>query len=213
MERKRLSQTISCGHCSNISAMESIGHVFIEAIIEEYPHIDAGTYYDVLTCPSCKNENIVKYYWADYLESEEDLTYEFLYPIKTNIPMGLPIEIKKGFIAAQTVKFIDASAYALLIRRLLELICFDRNANGEKLYQKLEDLVSKNEIPEKLVKIADGLRLFGNIGAHEKDGTLSEKELPILTDMIISILEYIYSAPYLASMAESKLNALKLKSK
>ncbi|MDL5512115.1 DUF4145 domain-containing protein [Arenibacter sp. M-2] len=212
MESKRLSQTFSCGHCSNIAAMESIGHIFKDSKKEDshdpYPAPEEGYYYDVLICPACTRENIVKYFWHDFMESEEDVNYEYLYPIDNDIPLGLPNEIKLAYKAAQKVKLIDPNSYALLIRRLLELICFDREAEGSFLSKKLKHLADKGEIPEKLVKVAKGLRIFGNIGAHERGGSLSEKEIPILTNMIKSILEYIYTAPHLAELAERKLKEI-----
>lgn len=213
MGSKRLSQTVACGHCSNIAPMESIGHVFIDTTnqysSDPYPEPDNGIYYDILICPACERENIVKYFWHDLMDEEEDVSYEYLYPLDNNIPAGLPKEISKSFKAAQKVKIIDANSYALLIRRLLELICYDRGAKGKTLSQKLKFLSDEGEIPSKLVNIAKGLRLFGNIGAHGPEGTLSEKEIPILTNLIKSILEYIYTAPYLANLAETKLEEIR----
>ena len=211
MGSNQTSKIITCGHCSNLSNMKSLGHVFIDDTPQgnEYgPQPNQGTYYDVFECPACHRENIVKYFWHDFMESEEDLVYDMLYPMDNDIPIGLPKEIKKSLVAAQRIKLLDANSYALVIRRVLELVCIDRNAEGRDLAKKLKYLSDRGEIPEKLIRIAKGLRLLGNIGAHERDGSLSEKEVPILRDMIKSILEYVYTAPYLAELAETKLEEL-----
>lgn len=81
------------------------------------------------------------------------------------------------------------------------------------LASMLKELADKNEIPQKLVKIASGLKDFGNIGAHAGSGELTQKEIPIVNALCIAILEYIYSAPYLATIAEDKLNSIKNKAK
>lgn len=199
--------------------MEVIGSVIHNLTEEEDfdpmygpPH-DYGQGYSVLLCPACKKENIVTYPWNDSMESEDEITYTVLFPSNKNIPLGLPDKIKSTFQAAEKVKTIDVNAYAILMRRLLELVCLDRKATGDTLAKMLADLANKNEIPIKLVDVARGLKNFGNIGAHAGIGDLSEKEIPIVNALTKAILEYIYSAPYLATLAESKLNEIKTKVK
>ena len=77
------------------------------------------------------------------------------------------------------------------------------------LASMLKDLANRNEIPDKLVKVAQGIKDFGNMGAHAGIGELSENEIPIVATLCTVILEYIYSAPHLATIAENKLNAIK----
>lgn len=208
------SKTITCGHCNNISKMEVIGSIgdIVDEVDPEYgPMGQHGTYYDVFRCPACHKPNIVCYGWHDGMESEDEVDYEFLYPLDKSIPLGLPANILSTYKAAEKVKTIDVNAYAILMRRLLELVCIDRNATGKTLALMLKDLANKNEIPEKLVQVANGLKNFGNIGAHAGIGELSEKEIPIVKALTKAILEYIYSAPYLTSVAENKLNSIKTK--
>jgi hypothetical protein len=212
------SKLTSCGHCSNIAQMKIIGSV---SDMEEYnendydpmngPPPEQGIIYSVLKCPACSKINIVSYFWHDSMDYDNDITYENIYPPDKNIPIGLPENILKAFRAAEKVKTIDVNAYVILLRRLLELICIDRSAKGGTLAAMLSDLAGRNEIPDKLVKVAEGLKDFGNIGAHAGIGELSENEIPIVTTLCTAILEYIYSAPYLATIAEKKLNTIKKK--
>jgi len=210
------SKIISCGHCSNISQMKIIGSVsdMIEHLREsnfsQYEHqLDEGTIYNILKCPACSNINIISYYWAEYMENNDEIHYENIFPPDNNIPVGLPESILKAYKAAEKIKTIDVNAYAILLRRLLELVCKDRNARGKNLALMLKDLADRNEIPSKLVKVAKGLKDFGNIGAHAGIGELSEEEIPTITALCVAILEYIYSAPYLATIAETKLNKIR----
>jgi hypothetical protein len=209
------SKTITCGHCNNISKMEIIGSIgdLIDEVDPENGHVmgQHGTYYDVLKCPACDKPNIVCYGWYDGIESEDEVNYEFLYPLDKSIPLGLPSNILSTYMAAEKVKTIDVNAYAILMRRILELICIDRKATRNTLALMLKDLADKNEIPDKLVKVANGLKNFGNIGAHAGIGELSKKEIPIVHALTKAILEYIYSAPYLATLAENMLKSIKPK--
>jgi Domain of unknown function (DUF4145) len=211
-----LSKLISCRHCGNVSKMEIIGNVNDDhtEIDPEYgPMTEWGIHYNVLKCPACEKINIVSYTWHDGIESEDEISYEFLYPQNSSYPIGLPEKILTAFKAAEKVKSIDVNAYAILMRRLLELVCIDRSATSGSLATMLKELATKNEIPEKLVKVAVGLKDFGNIGAHAGSGELTEKEIPIVNALCNAILEYVYSAPYLATLAENKLQTIKNKSK
>lgn len=59
------------------------------------------------------------------------------------IPLGLPPDIQRGYTAALKVKPIDCNAFGVLLGRVLELVCADRNAGGDSLDKKLSDLASK----------------------------------------------------------------------
>ena len=207
-----LSKLISCRHCGNIAKMEIVGNVNDDQTDydpEDGPIGSWGIHYNILRCPACEKINIVSYTWHDGIESDDEISYEFLYPQNSSYPIGLPEKILTAFKAAEKVKSIDVNAYAILMRRLLELVCLDRNAKSGTLAVMLKDLATKNEIPEKLVKVAIGLKDFGNIGAHAGSGELTEKEIPIVNALCNAILEYVYSAPYLATLAENKLQTIK----
>jgi hypothetical protein len=196
--------------------MEIIGNVNDDHT--DYDPVDGpvgawGTHYSVLKCPACGKINIVSYGWHDGMESDDEISYDFLYPQNSNYPIGLPEDILTAYKAAEKVKSIDVNAYAILMRRLLELVCLDRDASSGTLASMLKELADKNEIPKKLVKVASGLKDFGNIGAHAGSGELTEKEIPIVNALCSAILEYVYSAPHLATIAENKLNSIKTKAK
>lgn len=216
MEKKdSLSKITSCGHCFNISAMPIIGYITKNDEYEDddYGHVvgESGITYCVLECPACRKINIIYYDWHDGMESDDEIEYKLLYPINQKYPLGLPDKILSAYKAAEKVKTIDVNAYAILMRRMLELVCIDRNAKQGTLAAMLKDLADKNEIPQKLVNVAKGLKDFGNIGAHAGSGELSEKEIPILNALSKAILEYIYSAPHLATLAERQLEKIKKK--
>ncbi|MFN8356333.1 MAG: DUF4145 domain-containing protein [Spirosomataceae bacterium] len=211
-----LSKLISCRHCGNIAKMEIVGNVnddHTDYDPDEGPIGAWGIHYNVLRCPACEKINIVSYTWHDGMESDDEISYDFLYPQNSNYPIGLPEKILTAYKAAEKVKSIDVNAYAILMRRLLELVCLDREASSGTLAAMLKELADKNEIPQKLVKVASGLKDFGNIGAHAGSGELTEKEIPIVNALCSAILEYVYSAPHLATIAENKLNTIKTKAK
>jgi hypothetical protein len=209
-----LSKLLSCKHCGNISKMEIVGNItdYIKGEDPEFGYINFhGTKYSVLKCPACCKINIVSYFWHDAMESDEEITYDLLFPADTIYPVGLPEKISDAFKAAEKAKSFDVNAYAILTRKLLELVCLDRGAKKDWLAKMLRELANAGEIPEKLVEIASKLKDFGNIGAHAGSGDLTLEEIPIVNALSIAILEYVYSAPFLATEAENRLNEIKNK--
>lgn len=216
---KKFSQPVHCGHCLNNAPMEIVAEFSrVTDTIEIHPNDYENVYriYQLLQCPACFDLLFQAYQWCDaYMETPEDTTIEILYPSKelADIPLGLPDKINKALTAAQKVKSIDANAFGVLMRRVLEMVCIDRKAKGKNLADQLQDLAEKNEIPNKLVMVAKNIKNLGNIGAHPALGDLTKDEIPMLNALSNAILEFVYTAPYLANQAEERVNQFKLKRK
>jgi len=214
-----LSKKIFCGHCGNTSKMVVVGEVNDELDQPDFdpecgPMPPVYDCYSVLRCYACQGINIISYIWHEGRGYDDDIGYNFLFPSNPKYPIGLPENILKAYKSAEKVKSIDVNAYAILMRRLLELVCLDRGASPQNnLYHMLKELANKNEIPTKLVDVVSGLREFGNISAYANMGELTEEEIPMVNALCDAILEYVYSAPYLATIVENKLKSIKHKTK
>ncbi|HYG34847.1 MAG TPA: DUF4145 domain-containing protein, partial [Clostridia bacterium] len=210
--QKRFSAPVKCGHCQNKTPME-VGATYSTVRSYENDSSDitweAGTIYEILACPACEGVTLRSAFWHDGLMDPSELEFTVLYPSGERTLRGLPPKIEKAFQAAQKVRNVDANAYGVLLGRVLEFVCEDRNAVGDNLDAKLKSLADVGEIPNKLVDVAAGLRKLRNIGAHVSLGELTEKELPVLDDLTRAILEYVYSAPHLAKEVEDRLTRLK----
>lgn len=207
-DEKRFTGEYACGHCENVGVMEIVAS-FTETQYHPKGDIsfDSHTIYNLCKCPACARITLQRHLWADYLDWDEG-HFETLYPVKRML-RGLPPQIEKAYKAAIRVRVIDANAYGVLIGRVLDLVCQDRKASGPTLASKLKDLANRNEIPDKLVDVANGLRNLRNVGAHADLGELTEDSLPVLDDLARAILEYVYYAPLLAKEAEQTLEKLR----
>jgi len=217
-KEKRLTGNIKCGHCQNTAPM-TLETKYIhnyevdEPSAEEYDYLvpaEAHTGYELCTCPVCKRVTLRSYFWHDAMD-DEDVQYQTLYPTAETTQKGLPSRVLKAYEAAQKVRHVDPNAYGVLLGRVLDIVCEDREASGDTLDKKLTSLAVKGDIPEKLVDVAAGVRKLRNIGAHADLGELTEDELPVLTDLTRAILDYVYSAPHLAQIAASRFSELKTK--
>jgi hypothetical protein len=179
---------------------------------DEYynPQPDHGYNYELLLCLACKKVTLREYFEHEFLDPE-DIKIETLYPPQGMKLFELPYLIQKAYEAALKARAIDANAYAILLGRMLEVVCEDRKVKGKNLYDKLKVLAENGEIPKNLLGVAHGLRQLRNIGVHEPLEGLSSDEIPILDALSTAILEYIYIAPSLARQAETRLKRLKEK--
>lgn len=211
--RRVYSEVWKCGHCGNAAPMEIVAYHEQMRSYDDYPggslEWKAGTRYELLRCLGCSNVTLRSYFWNDLTMDGSEIRHLNLYPQPHEAPLGLPKKIATALETARSVRRVEPNAYGVLLGRLLEMVCDDRNAHGTYLAAKLADLSSRGEIPQKLVDVATGLRHLRNVGAHPSLGELTTREVPILDRLCRAILEYVYSAPRIAQQAEASLDELK----
>lgn len=216
--KQRTTEFLKCRHCGNYAPMNIAASYYLSTKSETYdpenecynPEPGEGYTYELLLCLACKKVTLREYFEHDFMATE-DIKPETLYPPQGVKLFCLPSSIQKAYEAALKARAIGANAYAILLGRMLEVVCEDRKVKGDNLYDKLKALAEKGEIPNNLVGVAHGLRMLRNIGAHEPLEGLSSDEIPILDDLSKAILEYIYIAPALAKQAEERSKRLKEK--
>jgi hypothetical protein len=111
----------------------------------------------------------------------------------------------------EAVKAHGAGCYkasALMVRRLLEELCRDKNAEGKDLKARLAALSKSIVLPNELIVAADELRLLGNDAAHveSKDyDTIGKDEAALAIELAKELLKAVYQYTSLLC----KLKALK----
>jgi Domain of unknown function (DUF4145) len=172
---------------------------------------DEGPLWELVECPGCEDVLLRKGHWHEWVPDEYTSERELLYPPQSDQIEGLPDSIAKAYAAALRVKPIDSNAFAVLLGRVLDFICIDKNATGDSLSRRLQDIAEKGIIPRQLADMAHALRHLRNIGAHAELGELTLAEVPVLHALCRAILEYVYSAPALVDQVQKRINNLKLK--
>ena len=203
-------QNIKCQHCRNTVTMPVVaGYSQVRTYSADDGSMDwsAGNVFEILKCPACDGVTLQRAHFDDRFPEEWEPVV--LYPTEARKVEGLPAEIERAYAAALAVKSIEAHAFAVLVRRLLEMICLDKGAQGRSLFEQLKFLAQTGVIPQQLIDIANGLRNFGNIGAHAAGAQLSENEVPVIDALCRATLEYVYGAPHLVTLAQETLDKLK----
>jgi len=131
-------------------------------------------------------------------------------PIKLDFdPENIPANVLKTFEEAITCHSQECYvASAIMVRRSLEEICVDRQAKGNDLKARINDLRSKIVIPAELLEAMDEIRILGNDAAHieAKDyDSISDTEVTVAIQFTKEILKSLYQY---SSLLE-KLRALK----
>lgn len=207
MSEQRYRGNLKCNHCHNTVTMPIVATYSQVRDRDEHGLAWAeGNVYEILRCPACDGVTFQRGYFNDQFPEEWDSVV--LYPTKAEKVDGLPPEIERAYAAALAVKGIEAHAFAVLVGRLLEIICRDKGAQGKSLFEQLNSLAQKGVIPQQLIDIANGLRNFRNIGAHAAGVQLSENEVPVIEALCRAILEYVYGAPHLVGLAQETLDKL-----
>jgi hypothetical protein len=210
--------TLKCGHCGNKSGGKVVAShdnirpysfpVFFGEL-EGKQDYEAGLIWELVLCPNCDGINLRLVDYHTGVEPEIGRrAAKLLYPPVIESPAGMPPAIDEAYQAALEVRHIDHNAFAVLLRKILEGVCEDKEAKGKDLYHKLNDLARREEIPSRLAEMAHGVRSLGNIGAH---GTLdlTSTEALLINDLCRAILEYVYTAPGLIERARLSLEKIK----
>src|SRR5258707_1108182 len=108
-------------------------------------------------------------------------------------------------IKSSTLPSNTANAFAVLLGRVLDLICDDRQAKPGTLHARITELSDRRDSPPNLVDLAHHLRKLRNFGAHADLGSLSAEDAQLLEALCRAMLLYLYTAPSLVAKAEAKL--------
>jgi Domain of unknown function (DUF4145) len=217
----KLSRKQKCLHCGNFAPMkvlESVNAVeSFQEPIEGLQWIDtmdweAGYIYWLLECFSCSKITLERQGYHSEMDPEGiEGPFDILYPPQSEQPSGLPSEISKAYDAALAVKEKDAGFFAILLGRLLERICKERQATGINLHQRLESVALNSKLPADFLELAHGLKNFRNFAAHDSAEELRGEDAPMLESLCRVVLIYLYTAPKLVEQAKKRLDELKTK--
>jgi len=206
------TEPLRCRHCGSLAPMRVVGSVTDLETDEDKaggPPWERGTIYEITSCANCDEVMMRAGFWHDGMENPSEWNATVLYPPERRKLVGLPAKVHQEYEAAQKVAAIAPNAYAVLLGRVLDCVCSDRNAVGKSLSEKLNDLAVKQEIPAHLAEMAHKLRQLRNVGAHADLGSLSNSEIPVLEALCRAVLEYVYEAPRLLKEVQARIDAIK----
>ena len=162
----------------------------------------------VASCETCGNV-LVYDNPGDQTEEMQFSKCDLAYPKTPFLSPIIPRQIATSYAEAFKVRAISPNAFAVLIRRTLEILCNERGLTKGTLAARLKILSDKGELPPILSQTTDLLRLIGNIGAHGSEKSVHPLEVRAIDDFFVAIVEYLYVAPKKIADFQKRLQALK----
>jgi hypothetical protein len=116
---------------------------------------------------------------------------DLVWPSSAELSTVVPKRIREIYDEAISVKHAP-NAFANQIRRALEAVCRDRDADADNLHNMLGKLSTQNEIPEKLSEMTGLLRKLGNAGSHDKKFDVDSSFVEAIDDFFRTVVRYVY---------------------
>lgn len=206
----------TCFHCGNTGILKYIGKtdgwVNEDIVEDEYGNVINYTLIEhedwhVFECPVCHKPVIISEYAIDAANTPLERTTE--YPSIAVSKDGVPVEIYSAFEAAVKTKGIDYSICLLSLRKVLEMICKDKNAVGKNLEKKIEDLIQKKIVPPMIEDACWIIRQMGNEAAHADKIPVYTYDIEQVIGYVATIIDYLYSLPHRVGKMKTKIEIRK----
>lgn len=220
MEQNDKQTIAKCLHCNNETLM-SVKDFYKK----ESDSIESDCYYYdmtlVLFCPVCKSYNIINAYWDhsygnkgnvdEYdIYNGDNVEEKHLYPNSSSLlkekSKYVSDTVLSNFRSSIDLKNVDTESCLMKLRKTLEMICEDKNASGNNLYEKIENLSNVGVLPSTLNSASTLARKLGNIGVHGAYIDVSKEELGNVIELVEYIIRYIYVLPKEIEILTKKFN-------
>ncbi|MFN7139931.1 MAG: DUF4145 domain-containing protein [Limisphaerales bacterium] len=196
---------IRCPHCRNNGCFAPLGGANKDTGVGHQGRYVVG--YRQCPNPACK-------YLVFFVYDDGSRALNRVFPPvsldfdSTDIPVKIASALREAVTCHAHECFV---ASAIMIRKTLEEICFDKSVQGKNLKERISTLGSQILIPRELIEGMDELRLLGNDAAHIEStafNQVSKDEVEVGIEFAKEILKAVYQYQHLLSQLR-KLKTVK----
>lgn len=130
------------------------------------------------------------------------------WPARKALGDEVPKRVRQLYKETQSIRSKSPSSALILLGRALEAICADKGAAGRTLFDKIQAL-GQFGLPDVYINIAQGIRFFRNLGAHDGIVDSSFQHLVLVEDLFAAIVENIYTVPLKLKLLEYEVACVK----
>jgi Domain of unknown function (DUF4145) len=134
------------------------------------------------------------YIWSSFHSPHSEFG-ERTYPRSVSEESGIPYIVRDAYREAERVKQHSNVAYAILARRVLEVIAKERGVAERNLSRAMSVLADRGEIPPILAEAATLIRTFGNVSAHSSVEKINGIHVEMIEKFLEALVQYLYVAP------------------
>jgi len=164
-----------------------------------------GSHYrwSIGVCNHCQKAILIYETLGEYGSYNTDSYYPSILP--KPIPENIPDFIKSDLMEDHLCIGVNAfRASAVLSRRILQMICIDKGAKGEKLADQIEELRQKGIITVDIAEWAHSVRWVGNNAAHPTSSEVSKEDAEDILNLVEQMIHVLYVATKLAKGKKEK---------
>lgn len=188
---------IRCPNCRNHVTLDHFGPHDIETSTVQAVQVTFGQ----RTCPNCQAHLFVVYDRPkNLLVSYPPETIEF-------DASDVPKPVREALEEAITCHAHQCcTAGAIMVRKTLEELCYDRGSTNGNLKEKIASLRDKVTLPEAMFNALDNLRLLGNDATHVESrvfNQVGQQELSVAIEVTKEILKATYQYKSLMGQLEA----------
>lgn len=196
--------TLRCPHCGNRTPHDYLHDenvTWVTDSVDGHVHRVEHRRWALLKCQTCAEVSL----YGDRINQNappgpspmkkvrvHDLALEWP---EVKLPESVPPKVKGAYEEAMQVKQHSANAFANQIRKSLEAVCEDLDANGDNLHNMLGNLEARGLLPSKLGDMTDLIRMVGNAGSHADRFDVDERFVEPMDDFFRTAVRYIYELP------------------
>jgi len=194
--------SLRCPSCHQTGTFEPIAGLNVTDAVVENGHVQLGQ----RKCPNPNCRAHVFFAW-------EDNALVGTYPAMridfdtSSIPTPIVAALTEAITCHANACYV---ASAIMVRKTLEVLCDERQAEGDNLKTRIQALIQTVVLPKALLDGLDELRLLGNDAAHVESQAfkdVGEDEVDVAIDFTKEVLKGVYQSDALVA----KLRALKKK--
>ncbi|MCH8877154.1 MAG: DUF4145 domain-containing protein [Chloroflexi bacterium] len=196
-----------CPHCNNVAphSLEADQRTFKQFSKMDDQVVEEFTYH-LIRCGTCSDLSLIGGFSIELPQALAK--YPLIHPKAHDFGSEVPEDIRKVYAEAYRIRKKAPNAYAGQIRRAMEYLCQDQEAEGRNLFQQLTSLAERGIIPPTLAEMSTLIRLLGNIGVHASDIEVDPIAAELIDEFFRSVVEYVYIAPNKVSQLKDRLDRI-----
>jgi len=194
--------SIYCPHCHKHTALSVARGLDYNGVIDGYSiyFSEKGKWW-MGVCNSCQNVVLVQ----ETHDKKGAVKNFFPRPLPKPVDERIPSPIKDDF--EEAIRCFSASAYrgtASLCRRVLQLICLDKGAEGKDLITQIKDLQNRGVITKEMEDWAHSVRWIGNDASHPDKNIVEIEDAEDVLNLVEQMIHILYIAPSISKAIKEK---------
>lgn len=199
-----------CGHCGRQGTLARVQDVrlssrpttvtYSNGMAEEDTTV--SVILQIERCTVCEGPTFSTYSFIDgWSDPEDDFDFQQIFPELKSVN-DLPSRIAGRYASMLEMRHAP-DAFAVRAGKLLEALCADQGITRGDLAPRLDELVSGGRVPQALADQAHLVRTYRNIGGHDSDIEVEDRDVPLIRGFVEALLGFLYWGP--ASLARGRV--------